>query len=69
MVNKIKYIENKRIEVTNVEKDINENDDTDLMKEEMEEKDKKDPKVEESVENNKNHINKKEINYDLSLKL
>ena len=39
------------------------------MKEEMEEKDKKDPKVEESVENNKNHINKKEINYDLSLKL
>jgi hypothetical protein len=69
LVNKIKYIENKRIEVTNVEKDINENDDTDLMKEEMEEKDKKDPKVEESVENNKNHINKKEINYDLSLKL
>ena len=69
LVNKIKYIENKRIEVTNVEKDINENDDTYLMKEEMEEKDKKDPKVEESVENNKNHINKKEINYDLSLKL
>ena len=69
LVNKIKYIENKRIQVTNVEKDINENDDTDLMKEEMEEKDKKDPKVEESVENNKNHINKKEINYDLSLKL
>ena len=69
LVNKIKYIENKRIEVTNVEKDINENDDTNLMKEEMEEKDKKDPKVEESVENNKNHINKKEINYDLSLKL
>ena len=69
LVNKIKYIENKRIEVTNVEKDINENDATDLMKEEMEEKDKKDPKVEESVENNKNLINKKEINYDLSLKL
>ena len=69
LVNKIKYIENKRIQVTNVEKDINENDDTNLMKEEMEEKDKKDPKVEESVENNKNHINKKEINYDLSLKL
>ena len=69
LVNKIKYIENKRIQVTNVEKDINENDDTDLMKEEMEEKDKKDPKVEESVEKFKNHINKKEINYDLSLKL
>ena len=80
LVNKIKYIE-KNIggEFIGEEKDINLKDDTNSKTKELEEKDDKDELNEkgekennniEKVENNNiNYGNKKEINYDLSLKL
>ena len=66
LVNKIKYIDKKRGEIIKEEKDIKDmslKDDLDPNKNELEEKE------ENNKNNNKNLVNKKEINYELTLKL
>ena len=74
LVNKIKHIDKKVGEYIHEEKDINLKDDINNIKQEMEEKNKINNNNIEKKENNneQNHINignKKEINYDLTLKL
>ena len=73
LVNKIKFIEKKRGELIKEEKDIknmNLKDDLDNNKNELEEKENNIKKFENDKGNNNNNlINKKEINYELILKL
>ena len=74
LVNKIKHIEKREGEYIKEEKDINLKDDTNNTKKEMEEKDKTNNNNKEKKDNNNEHNNintgnKKEINYDLTLKL
>ena len=73
LVNKIKFIEKKRGELIKEEKDIKNmslKDDLDPNKNELEEKENNIQKFEnDKGNNNKNLINKKEINYELTLKL
>jgi len=74
LVNKIKHIEKREGEYIKEEKDINLKDDINNTKKEMEEKDKTNNNNKEKKDNNNEHNNittgnKKEINYDLTLKL
>ena len=74
LVNKIKYIEKKRGEIIKEEKDIKDmslKGDLEPNKIELEEKEEnKIQKYENNKENNNNNlVNKKEINYELTLKL
>ena len=71
LVNKIKYIEKKEKEFIGEEKDINLKKDTDFKYKELEKPKENGNKKEENINdnNNKNMEIKKEINYDLSLKL
>ena len=72
LVNKIKHIDRKEGEIILEEKDINKRNEIFSKNEELEEKEKeKENKNEEKIteKNNKLFENKKEINYDLSLKL
>ena len=78
LVNKIKFIENKENDILREENSINLKDDTNTTKTELHEKNSKYSKIESmenaensnnNLNNNKDHMNKKEINYDLSLKL
>ena len=71
LVNKIKYIEKKEKEFIGEEKDINLKKDTDFKYKELEKPKENGNKKEENLNdnNNKNMEIKKEINYDLSLKL
>ena len=68
LVNKIKYIDKKEVEFIREEKDINKKEDNNALTEELEEKNK--INYENITENNLKPIEtKKEINYDLTLKL
>ena len=71
LVNKIKYIDKKEKEFIGEEKDINLKKDTDFKYKELEKPKENGNKKEENINdnNNKNMEIKKEINYDLSLKL
>ena len=70
LVNKIKHIEKKGGEFIGEEKDINKIEDNDSKKRELEETEEEDDNKEEKIkQNNISLDNKKEINYDLSLKL
>ena len=71
LVNKIKHIEKKEKEFIGEEKDINLKKDTDFKYKELEKPKENGNKKEENINdnNNKNMEIKKEINYDLSLKL
>ena len=72
LVNKIKHIDKKGGEFIGEEKDINLKDDTNSKKKELQEKDEEkngEENISENNINNKIMENKKEINYDLSLKL
>ena len=73
LVNKIKYIDKKEKEFIGEEKDINLRKDTDFKYKELEKPkengNKKEENVNDNNNNNKNMEIKKEINYDLSLKL
>ena len=71
LVNKIKYIDKKEKEFIGEEKDINLKKDTDFKYKEIEKPKENRNKKEENINdnNNKNMEIKKEINYDLSLKL
>ena len=71
LVNKIKHIEKKEKEFIGEEKDINFKKDTDFKYKELEKPKENGNKKEENINdnNNKNMEIKKEINYDLSLKL
>ena len=71
LVNKIKHIDKKGGEFIGEEKDINLKDDINSKKKELQEKDEEKNGEENVSENNNIKIieNKKEINYDLALKL
>ena len=72
LVNKIKYIDKKEKEFIGEEKDINLKKDTDFKYKELEKPKENENKKEENINDNNNNKNieiKKEINYDLSLKL
>jgi hypothetical protein len=71
LVNKIKHIDKKGGEFIGEEKDINIKDDINSKKKELQEKDEEKNGEENVSENNNIKIieNKKEINYDLALKL
>ena len=72
LVNKIKYIDKKEKEFIGEEKDINFKKDTDFKYKELEKQKENENKKEENINDNNNNKNmeiKKEINYDLSLKL
>ena len=73
LVNKIKYIDKKRGELIKEEKDIKDmslKGDLEPNKIELEEKENNIQKYENNKENNNNNlVNKKEINYELTLKL